>query len=80
MVNKKPLVKNSEDWQKHRKAVDCHICNKSLFKDLFLDSIPVHDLESGKYGGQSHRRCRFEAMEHFMGLQRERKAKDEIDQ
>jgi len=31
-----------EDWKKHRKATDCHICIKSLFKDLFLDSISVY--------------------------------------
>ena len=37
MVNKRPLVMTNEDWQKHRNGVDCHICNKSLLKDLFLE-------------------------------------------
>jgi len=80
MANKRQLVMTSADWQNHRNATDCHICNKSLAKYLFLDSISVHDLDSGKYGGQSHRRSCFMAMKRFMGPKRERKAKDEIDQ
>ena len=73
MANKRPLVMTNEDWQKHRNAVDCHIRNKRLVKDLFLDSIPVHDPDTGKYCGQSHRRCCFMARKHFMGPQIERK-------
>ena len=80
MANKRPLVMTNEDWQKHRNVTDCHICNKSLVKDLFLDSISVHDPDSGKYCGQSHRRCCFMAMKTFMGPKRERKAKVELDQ
>ena len=49
MANKRPLFMTPEDWKKHRKATDCHICNKSLFKDLFLDSISVYAPETGKY-------------------------------
>ena len=55
MANKRPLVMTNEDWQKHRNATECHICKKSLFKDLFLDSMEVYDPDSGKYCGQSHR-------------------------
>ena len=80
MVNKRPLVMTNEDWQKHRNTVDCHICNKSLVKDLFLDSISVYDPNTGKYCGQSQRRCSFMTRKNFMGPQRERKPKDEIDQ
>ena len=80
MANKRPLVTTPEDWKKHRKATDCHICNKSLIKHSFLDSIAVHDHSTGKYCGQSHRRCCFAAMKSFTGPQRERKPKDEIDQ
>ena len=80
MANKRPLVMTSEDWKKHRKATDCHICNKSLFKELFLDSIPVYEPETGKYCGQSHRRCCFTAMKSFTGPRRERQPKDEINQ
>ena len=29
MENKRPLVMTNEDWQKHRNAGECHICNKS---------------------------------------------------
>ena len=80
MVNKKPLVMTNEDWQKQRNAADCHICNKCLFRDQFLNSISVHDPDTGKYCGQSHRRCCFAAMKHFTGPKRERQANDEIDQ
>ena len=69
-----------EDWKNHKKATDCHICNKSLVKDSFLDSIPAHDPETGKYCGQSHRRCCFTAMKSFTGPRRERQPKDAIDQ
>ena len=47
IANKRPLVMTPKDWQKHRNATDCHIRNKSLVKDLFLDSISVHDPDSG---------------------------------
>ena len=57
MENKRPLVMRNEDWQKYRNAGECHICNKSLYKDLYLDSMEVYDPDSGKYSGQSHRRC-----------------------
>ena len=61
MANKKPLLMTSEDWEKHRGASDCHICRKSLVKGLYLDSMAVYDYESGKYCGQSHRRCYHQA-------------------
>ena len=35
MARKRPLVMTNEDWQKHRNATECHICNKSLVKDLY---------------------------------------------
>ena len=57
MANKRPLVMTNEDWQKYRNAAECHICNKGLYKDLYLDSMEVFDPDSGKYCGQSHRRC-----------------------
>ena len=80
MANKRQLVMTNEDWQKHRNATECHICNKSLVKDLFLESISVHHPNSGKYCGQSHRICYFMAKKNFIGPQRERKENDEIDQ
>lgn len=36
-----PLVMTTEDCEKKKQATECHICNKSLIKDLFLYSIPV---------------------------------------
>ena len=80
MAHKRPLVMTPEDWKKHRKATDCHICNKCLVKGTFLDSISVHDPNTGKYSGQSHRGCCFAAMKSLTGPRRERQPKDEIDQ
>ena len=47
---------------------------------LNLDSLEVLDPDTGKYSGQSHRSCLFNAMIYFTGPQRERNPKDAIDQ
>jgi len=49
MAHKRPLVMTPEDWQKHRKATDCHICNMGLVKDLYRDAMAVYDYDLGKY-------------------------------
>ena len=78
MTNKKPLAMTKEDGKTHRKAAECHIYNKSLYKDLYLDSMEVYDPDSGKYCGQSHRRCYHQAAKY---APREiRKPKDAIHQ
>ena len=43
LATPKSIVMTAEDWQKHKNATECHICDKSLIKDRFLDSIPVFD-------------------------------------
>jgi len=49
----KPMVMADEDWEKFKKAPDCHICNKSLTKDEFLDSLPVWNIEeAGEEGSE----------------------------
>ena len=59
----KPIVMTAEDWEKYKKATDCHICNKSLIKDEFLDSLPVWSIEDSEggekcsYKGQGHKKC-----------------------
>jgi len=70
-----------EDWQSQRNATECQICSNSLFKELFLDSMPVHDHDTGLYCGQSHRAYYYEAMKkiNFVGPQRQREAKDKKD-
>ena len=78
MANKRPIAMTNSDWQKHKSATECHICNKSLFKERFLDSIQVHDPENGKYCGQSHRSCYHKAVKGRYAT--ERKKKDWIDQ
>ena len=80
MANKRPLVMTNEDWQKHRDATECHICKKSLFKDLFLDSMEVYDPDSGKYCGQSHRSCYHNAANNRYVPREIRRPKDAIDQ
>ena len=80
MARKRPLVMTNEDWQKHRNATECYICNKSLVKDLYCDSMAVHDPDSGKYCRQSHRRCYHHAAKNKYAPHEIRKPKDEIDQ
>ena len=80
MANKRPLVMTNQDWQEHRNATECHICNKSLYKDLFLDSVEVYDPENGKYCGQSHRSCYHKAAKGRYATRENRKPKDAIDQ
>ncbi|XP_078356312.1 uncharacterized protein LOC144641138 [Oculina patagonica] len=60
----KPLVMTSVDWEKFKNATDCHICEKSLIKDYFLDSLPVWKSEEGSeytYDGQWHKKCFYNA-------------------
>ena len=60
----KPIVMTAEDWEKFKNATVCHICNKSLIKDEFLDSLPVWNIEEASeegsekcsYWGQWHRK------------------------
>ena len=80
MANKRQLVMKNEDWQKYRNAAECHICDKSLYKDLYLDSMEVFDPDSGKYCGQSHRRCYHQAANNRYAPREIRKPKDAIDQ
>ena len=80
MANNRPLVMTKEDWQKHRNAAECHICSKSLYKDFYLDSMEVFDPDSGKYCGQSHRKCYHKAANNRYAPREIRKPKDYIDQ
>ena len=68
------IVMTVEDWENHKITTECHICNESLFRDSFLDSLPVCDHDTGRY-------CYFAAMKkiEFIGPKRERKQKDKID-
>jgi len=70
--NKRPLAMTAEDWQSHRNAKDCHICNKSLVKDTFLDSVSAHNPYTGVYCGQGHRTCLFAEMKKFTGRPHEK--------
>ena len=67
LVAPKPIVMTAEDWEKYKNATDCHISNKSLIKDEFLDSLPVWSIEDGEggekcsYKGQGHKKCFYRA-------------------
>ena len=80
MADKRPLVMTPEEWQKHRGASDCHICLKSLVKGLYLYSMAVYDYDSGKYCGQSHRRCYHQAAKNKYTPKERRQPKDAIDE
>ncbi|KAL9962348.1 hypothetical protein ACROYT_G031442 [Oculina patagonica] len=62
----KPLLMTQKDWANFKKAENCHICEKSLVKQNFLDSLPVW-LKSNKkefdYLGQLHKKCYYERIE-----------------
>ena len=55
LAEKKPIVMEPYDWVKFKSATDCHICNKSLIKDEFLDSLPVWSIE----GGEGSEKCSY---------------------
>jgi len=85
----KPIVMAGKDWEKFRKATDCHICNKSLIKDEFLDSLPVWNIEEAgeegsekcSYWGQGYKKCFYMAQkEQKCGVQRLKRLADKKDQ
>ena len=65
LATPKSIVMTAEDWQKHKNATECHICDKSLIKDRFLDSIPVCDHDTGSYCGQSQKGCYYFALKQM---------------
>ena len=78
-----------DDWEKFKSATDCHICNKSLIKDEFLDSLPVWSIESGEggekcsYKGQGHKKCFYKAQneqQQKWGVLRLKRLTDKKDQ
>lgn len=79
---KKAASNDPRRLAKNISATDWHSCNKRVVKDLFLDSVSVHDHDSSRYCGQSDRKCYYDAMRkmNFIGPQRQRKTKDGIDQ
>jgi len=69
-----------KDWENFKRAADCHVCNKSLIKDEFLDSIPVWDHDTGRYCGQSHKGCYYAALKEIKFVGPKREIKEKIDQ
>ena len=48
LATPEPIVMTWKDWEIFKKATDCHICNKALKKDEFVDSLPVWNVEEGE--------------------------------
>ena len=62
LVVPKPIVMTEEDLEKFKNATDCHICNKSLIKDEFLDSLPVLNIEEASEEGSE--KCSYRGQWH----------------
>jgi len=87
LATPKPIVMTWKDWENFKKATDCHICNKALIKDEFMDSLPVWKVEEGEseklsYWGQGHKKCLYMAQKkkEKWGVQRLKRQRDEKDQ
>jgi len=81
LATPKPIVMTWKDWQNFKKATDCHICNKALIKDEFMDSLPVWNVEEAaegekwSYWGQGHKKCFLQSTEREeMGCSKAEKA------
>ena len=69
LTTPKKTVMTCKDWEDIRKVDDCHICNRPLIKEEFMDSLPVWNIEKvseeasekWSYWGQGHRKCFYEA-------------------
>ena len=57
LAKPRSIMMTQEDWANFNYATDCHVCNKPLIKDEFLDSLPVWNKQTDSYCGQSHKRC-----------------------
>ena len=86
LAEKKPIMMEPQDWVKFKNATNCHICNKSLIKDEFLDSLPVWSIEGVEgsekcsYRGQWHKKCFYRAQkEQQLGILRLKRLTDEKD-
>ncbi|KAL9972954.1 hypothetical protein ACROYT_G019355 [Oculina patagonica] len=55
----KPLVMTAKDWVNFKNATNCHICEETLMKQNFLDSLPVWigNKKELNYFGQMHKKC-----------------------
>jgi len=91
LAESKTIVMTWKDWESFKKATDCHICNKTLIKDEFLDSLPVWNVEEAgeegegekwNYWGQGHKKCFYKAQKEKkkLGVQRLKRLEDKKDQ
>ena len=63
LAKPKEIVMAWKDWESFKRAADCHVCNKSLIKDEFLDSLNVWNVE--KVGEESSKEASKEGRENW---------------
>ena len=75
-----PLKMEQEDWWGFTTARECHVCNKSLTKDAFLDALHISDHNTGGYCGKSHKRCYYSALKKmgFVGPRMKREEEGDV--
>ena len=56
---RKPLLMQRKDWINFKAETHCHICEKPLVKETFLDSMPIYEADTGSYCGQTHKKCHY---------------------
>ena len=56
-----PLKMGHHDWHNFKIAENCWICKENLWKENFLDLVPVRYDKTGAYCRQSHRKCCWES-------------------
>ncbi|KAL9975480.1 hypothetical protein ACROYT_G012642 [Oculina patagonica] len=69
----KPLVMTAKDWVNFKNATNCHICEETLMKQNFLDSLPVWigNKKDLNYFGQMHKKCYYRKEKEVKNLNTE---------
>ncbi|KAL9983781.1 hypothetical protein ACROYT_G006009 [Oculina patagonica] len=69
----KPLVMTAKDWVNFKNATNCHICEETLMKQNFLDSLPVWigNKNELNYFGQMHKKCYYRKEKEVKNLDTE---------
>ncbi|KAL9954681.1 hypothetical protein ACROYT_G042247 [Oculina patagonica] len=75
LSKQKRLVMTPEDWENFKNAEDCHICEETLIKENFLDSLPVwirnEKEKTLDYFGQLHKKCYYKKEKEARNLKTE---------
>lgn len=66
-----PLVMSSYNWSNFKNAKNCYICNESLVRPEFLDSVGAWDRDMG-IAGKATKRCFYKQV-HTRYIQKTKK-------